>query len=332
MNKRHGKSLINWYQKNKAPHPWRVMWEQTNDPYVVWVSEIMLQQTQIKTVTPKYIQFMNDFPDVKALSVASEEQLRNAISGLGYYRRFRMMRQAAEYILSNLKGVFPKTYHDLLELPGVGVYTASAISSICFNEPYPVIDGNVERVLCRLFDIRKPVNDPKLKKEYPTLVEGFFDSKNSGDFNQAMMELGQKLCRPSSPNCEECVFSLACVSNKNSSQSVSPGPKLKKSFQEVFCEVEVLKCGDKFGLVHRDNDSSFLKETLGFKNKRVSKLPDSKKQLFKHTITNHKITGYVAVKITRKKSGVRWCDVEELEGLLHTRFDQKVFMILMSLM
>jgi len=328
VDNKYGKNLVRWYQNNKEPHPWRLQWNKTKDPYVVWVSEIMLQQTQIKTVTPKYIQFLKRFPTVVSLSKATEEQLRDAISGLGYYRRFRMMLQAAKHIVEDLGGVFPSTYDELLNLPGVGVYTASAVSSICFDEPYPVIDGNVERVLCRLYDIRKPVNDPKLKKEYPKLVESFFYTKKPGDFNQGMMELGQQICRPSSPSCSECVFSKACLAHERKSQTKAPGPKIKKSFKEVFCEVEVLRRGKKIGLIKRGSESSFLKETLGFKNSLVSKAPESQHKLFKHTITNHKITGFVSFHKNKAQQDVEWYDLVDLENILHTRFDLKALEVL----
>ena len=148
-----GSQLVSWYQQNNRDLPWRSLFKKTNDPYVVWISEIMLQQTVIGAVIPKYNSFMEQFPKIEDLAKANEETLQKAVSGLGYYRRFRMMREAAQSVQQSGKG-FPNSYKDALKLKGIGEYTASAISSICFDEAEAVVDGNVERVMCRLFDLR----------------------------------------------------------------------------------------------------------------------------------------------------------------------------------
>ena len=266
MAKSFSKKLVDWYQKNQVAHPWRVLWSQTNDPYVVWVSEIMLQQTLIQTVTPKYIAFMKRFPTIFELSKASEDEFLSYVKGMGYYRRFRFMHRAAKFIVSDLNGQFPDSFEDLLSIPGVGHYTASAITSICYNQPTPVLDGNVERVLCRLLDIRKPVNDPKLKKKYPELISKFFDSKDPGDFNQGMMELGQLVCKPKSPLCGHCIVKKHCLAFERDSQSLAPGPKVRKTFKKINCRVEVLKCGTLYGVSKRDSNSKFLVDVDGFAN------------------------------------------------------------------
>ena len=198
-----GSQLVSWYQQNNRDLPWRSLFKKTNDPYVVWISEIMLQQTVIGAVIPKYNSFMEQFPKIEDLANANEETLQKAVSGLGYYRRFRMMREAAQSVQQSGKD-FPNSYKDALKLKGIGEYTASAISSICFDEAEAVVDGNVERVMCRLFDLRVAPNIPALKKIFKKTLNKIIDKKYPGDFNQGIMELGQLVCTPQNPKCSLC--------------------------------------------------------------------------------------------------------------------------------
>ncbi len=201
------KNLIKWYTINKRNLPWR----ETVNPYFIWLSEIILQQTQIKQGLPYYLSFINEFPTIFDLANAEETKVLNLWQGLGYYSRARNLHFTAKFIATELKGVFPDNYQELLALKGVGDYTASAIASICYNEPTPVVDGNVYRFLSRYFGIKTPINSSKAKKEFKNLAQELIDVNNPADFNQAIMEFGAKQCKPKNPDCNSCPFKSSCV-------------------------------------------------------------------------------------------------------------------------
>ncbi|WP_166960650.1 A/G-specific adenine glycosylase [Yeosuana marina] len=201
------KTIIHWYSNNKRDLPWR----QTIDPYRIWLSEIILQQTQIKQGLPYYESFIKEFPSIFHLAKAQESEVLKLWQGLGYYSRARNLHTTAKYIAEELNGVFPNTYEGLLQLKGVGDYTASAIASICFNEATAVVDGNVYRVLSRYFGIKTPINSSKGSKEFKLLAQDLIDKQNPAEFNQAIMEFGAIQCKPQNPNCEDCPFQNSCV-------------------------------------------------------------------------------------------------------------------------
>ena len=321
LNRRDGTKLVAWFQKNKVPHPWRCYWQESHDPYFVWISEIMLQQTSIATVIPRYIEFIEKFKNITLLSRASETSIRKYTAGMGYYRRFRFMQQMA--IEVGKRENFPQTYQELLKMPGIGPYTAAAISSICFNEPQAVVDGNVERVLCRLYDIREAPNSPLLKKEYPRLLESFFNKNYPGDFNEGIMELGQKICTPNKPNCPECVFNKKCLSFKESSQHLAPAKKIKKNKKEVYCEITVKINGNRIALEDRREESKFLRNTTGFRHKICSPVKEFD---FQHTITNHKIKAIVKIS-SSNSTKFKWLPISLASSQLETSFDKKAFKI-----
>lgn len=211
-------ALISWYLKNKRDLPWR----QTKSPYAVWLSEIILQQTRVAQGLPYYLKFVDAFPTVNDLADADEETVLKLWQGLGYYSRARNLHASAKYVAYQLKGIFPNNYKDLLHLKGVGDYTASAISSICFNEAQAVVDGNVYRVLARYFDIDTPINSTLGKAEFRKLAQQLIDSKNPGTYNQAIMEFGARQCTPQNPDCDSCVFIDSCLALKNKRVSVLP--------------------------------------------------------------------------------------------------------------
>ncbi len=217
------KTLINWYLENKRDLPWRSV----NDPYYIWLSEIILQQTRIEQGTPYYLKFVKTFPTVFDLSAASEEEVLKLWQGLGYYSRARNLHTAAKYVVNELNGNFPDTYKGLLNLKGVGDYTASAVASICYNEPVAVVDGNVYRVLSRVFGINTPINSTEGIKEFKILAQKLLDETNPSDFNQGLMEFGALQCKPQLPECSTCLFSERCVAYKE--QRIGEFPvKLKK--------------------------------------------------------------------------------------------------------
>lgn len=185
-------TLLNWYDANKRDLPWR----QTSDPYRIWVSEIMLQQTQVVTVIPYYTRFLETLPTIKDLAEASEETIIKLWEGLGYYSRVRNMKAAAIQIVNDFDGVFPRNKKDVLTLKGIGPYTAGAITSIAFNQAEPAVDGNVMRVMSRLFEIDLDIGKASSRKVFEALIYKLIDPDRPGDFNQALMDLGATICTP----------------------------------------------------------------------------------------------------------------------------------------
>lgn len=191
--------LLAWYDENKRDLPWR----RSKNPYHIWVSEIMLQQTRVDTVIPYYERFLDWFPTVESLADAPEERLLKAWEGLGYYSRVRNMQTAAQQIMNEFEGKFPSTYEGISSLKGIGPYTAGAISSIAFNLPQPAVDGNVMRVLARLFEVNHDIGNPSNRKIFQAMMEVLIDPDRPGDFNQALMDLGSDIEAPVNPRPEE---------------------------------------------------------------------------------------------------------------------------------
>jgi A/G-specific adenine glycosylase len=199
--------LIKWYLQNKRNLPWR----NSANPYPIWLSEIMLQQTRVAQGTPYFFSFTTAFPTVFDLAAASEEQVLKLWQGLGYYSRARNLHKTAQYIATELNGIFPDNYNDLLKLKGIGEYTAAAIASFSYNECVAVVDGNVFRVLSRYFDIETDIAQACAKKEFAALAFELMPKDNPATFNQAIMEFGALQCVPKSPNCGICVFNESCA-------------------------------------------------------------------------------------------------------------------------
>ncbi len=199
--------IINWYEQNKRDLPWR----NTTNPYAIWLSEIILQQTRVQQGLSYYQKFLQTFPTVIDLAQASEQEILRNWQGLGYYSRARNLHKTAKIIQLEFDGKFPKTHAEIIQLPGIGDYTASAISSFAFGEAQAVLDGNVFRVLSRLFNMNTPIDSAKGKKEFRILAQEFLDKSNPATHNQAMMEFGATLCTPKSPNCAECPIRLNCI-------------------------------------------------------------------------------------------------------------------------
>lgn len=198
--------LLKWYDRQKRQMPWR----DTRDPYKIWISEIMLQQTQVKTVIPYYEDFIKQFPDIKKLANASLDKVLKAWEGLGYYARARNLHQAAKIISDNYHNKFPREYKEILALPGIGKYTAGAIGSIAFELRVPILDGNVIRVLTRMAGIEQDPKLPTINRQLWSLSESLLPEKRIGDFNQSLMELGATLCLPQNPDCKMCPLLTNC--------------------------------------------------------------------------------------------------------------------------
>ena len=199
-------TLLNWYYENKRELPWR----KTDDPYHIWLSEIILQQTRVDQGLSYYKKFIQNYPTVFDLAAAKEDEVLKLWQGLGYYSRARNLHASAQWVVDKNKGVFPQTFKQLLLLKGVGDYTASAISSICFDEPQAVVDGNVYRFLSRCFGISTPVDSSTAHKEFKTVATRLMEGFSPGDFNQAVMEFGAVQCTPKKAHCSVCPFSSEC--------------------------------------------------------------------------------------------------------------------------
>lgn len=198
--------IISWYHKNKRDLPWR----NTHDPYKIWLSEIILQQTRVDQGMSYYLKFIKEFPQIKDLANAPEDKVLKLWQGLGYYSRARNLHAAAKMVMKDFNGKFPSSYNDIIKLKGVGQYTAAAVSSIAFNEAQAVVDGNVYRVLSRVFGVKTPIDSTKGKKQFYELANELIDKKNPGTFNQAVMEFGATWCKPQNPNCADCVLRTLC--------------------------------------------------------------------------------------------------------------------------
>ncbi len=242
------KKLINWYTVNKRDLPWR----NTINPYFIWLSEIILQQTQVTQGLPYYIAFTTTFPTVFDLAKADEQEVLKLWQGLGYYSRARNLHASAKYIVTDLNGKFPNTFDEIIKLKGVGDYTASAIASICFNERTAVVDGNVYRALSRVFGIETLINQPKGFKQFKQLAQELIDPKQPATFNQAIMEFGARQCKPKSPDCNSCPFNNSCVAlQQNKIAQLPVKPKKTKVSKKHFNFIVVLSSDNKTVLEQR---------------------------------------------------------------------------------
>jgi len=348
------KSLLTWYLRHKRDLPWRTLWKQSGDPYVVWISEIMLQQTVIKAVIPVYHRFLSKFPSLEAFAAAEEVEVKEAVRGLGYYRRFGFMHAAARQLVA-LGGQWPRSFEDWRALPGVGDYTAAAVSSIAFDVARAVVDGNVERVFCRLLDLRLPPNDPRLKIEFKRLAQQLLDQDHPGDFNQALMELGQTICTVGEPNCAACPLKRQCLANSRGSQALAPAAKIKAGAPvDIRAQLVILLGDGEIGIIERPSAAKFLRGTAGFITllSSNSEMPqadgwhddsplhrwlDKERSAmsalgnYKHTITKHRIKAEVLLsKRAPKIAGITWIPLEQVERCLLANFDRKAWHLIQS--
>jgi A/G-specific adenine glycosylase len=217
-------SLLPWYRREARDLPWR----RTRDPYAIWLSEILLQQTRVEQGLPFYERFLRAFPTVADLAAADEERVLKAWEGLGYYARARNLHNAAKTVVNERGGLLPKTLEDWMSLPGVGRYTAGAVSSIAHGVRAPVLDGNVKRVLSRLLDVEESIDDPAVTEELWDRATELVPKAAPGDFNQGMMELGARICVPRNPRCAECPVQRYCEAYARGTQEQRPLRKPRK--------------------------------------------------------------------------------------------------------
>ena len=239
--------LLPWFYEHKRDLPWRA----DREPYHIWLSEIMLQQTRVEAVRGYYIRFLQQLPTLQALAAADDEQLYKLWEGLGYYSRVRNLKKAAQKIVEEHGGVFPQDYEAVIKLPGIGAYTAGAICSIAFDQPTPAVDGNVLRVYSRLTDDHTPVDLPAYKKEVQQQLKKLYPVQ-AGDFTQALMELGATICGPDKkPQCDQCPCKSICLAYQKNTAQELPVRLPKKGRRQEKMTVFIIKCQDRYALQKR---------------------------------------------------------------------------------
>ena len=252
--------LLEWYRVNKRNLPWRL----TKQPYKIWVSEIILQQTRIEQGEKYYYAFLEKYPNISELAKTNDEELLKVWEGLGYYSRALNMLKASRVVLNNYKGIFPSNYDDLIKLPGIGDYTASAISSICNNEVQPVVDGNVFRFLSRMFKIDLPIDKLKTKTYFKKLGFKLIDVVNPGDFNQAMMDYGSMVCRPKKFQCHKCLFSSNCKAFNSNTVMLYPFKEKRIKIKHRFLNYIFIITNDRKTLIKKRNGNGIWKNLYEF--------------------------------------------------------------------
>ena len=288
------KTIILWYNKNKRDLPWR----NTKNPYKIWLSEIILQQTRVAQGLPYYVTFIKKFPTVHYLANAKEGEVLKIWQGLGYYSRARNLHYAAKFISKKLNGRFPNKYDEIKRLKGVGDYTAAAIASFAFNKPYPVVDGNVFRVLSRVFGIKTPIDSAEGKKEFTKKAEILIDKKNPGTFNQAIMEFGAIQCIPQNPDCAKCPLKKNCQAFKKNLTNYLPVKSKKGKSRNRYFNYLVLRRKGKL-LLRKRTEKDIWKNLYDFpmietkkevSQKELLKLVSDKIFFFKRTSSAFKHT------------------------------------------
>jgi A/G-specific adenine glycosylase len=256
-------SLLHWYSLNKRPLPWR----ETRDPYKIWLSEIILQQTRVAQGTDYYHRFLVALPDVQTLAASAEQDVLKLWQGLGYYSRARNMHHTAKEIVEKYNGIFPKTSAGLKKLRGIGDYTAAAIASICFDEPVAVLDGNVARVISRLYATDTPVDTNSGRAGITSMAEALMDKSHPGTFNQALMELGALVCTPKDPSCNTCPLAFACEALKQNKTESFPvkTPKKAPTLRHMnYLVISFVKNGDDFILMRKRTGNDIWKNMYDF--------------------------------------------------------------------
>lgn len=304
--------LVAWYARAKRDLPWR----RTEDPYRIWVSEIMLQQTRVAAVLPYYQRFLRRFPDFRRLAAASEPELLAAWAGLGYYSRARNMHKAARQMVE--RGGFPRDYGGIRALPGIGDYTAAAIASIAFNLPHAAVDGNVLRVLARLTADAGSIGNGKTKRRLREIAEKLLDRRKPGDFNQALMELGATICLPKQPLCAACPWQEHCEARRQGRERELPLRSRRQAAVRLDRTLLVVLRKGRLLLWRRPADSTRL---AGFwELPEAEQLPKARlvRALgeFRHSITHHNYRFSLAeARVADPPAGFCWVAVEDL-GIL----------------
>lgn len=316
--------LLAWYEANKRKLPWR----ETKDPYAVWVSEIMLQQTRVEAVKPYYARFMQTLPTVQALAEADEELLLKLWEGLGYYSRVRNMQKAAKQIMEEYQGIFPENHADILKLKGIGPYTAGAVASIAFGLPTPAVDGNVLRVMSRITADASDISLQATKKDWENRLREIMPVEKAGEWNQALMELGATVCLPNGqPKCEVCPVRKYCEAYRRGSVQLYPVKAEKKARMIEMRNVFFCVDGEKIavrkrapkgllsGLWELPNENREIAvpaalQEIGIMQADISPMK-SRKHIFTHI--EWQMEGYYVQVSEREESDLIWITKEEVE-------------------
>lgn len=320
--------LLDWYDANRRVLPFRG----TRDPYAVWISEIMLQQTRTDTVSGYYTRFMNRFPNIAALAQADEQEVLKYWEGLGYYSRARNLHKAAQIMQREYGGRFPTTYEGVRALPGVGDYTAAAVASIAYRLPYPAIDGNLTRVLARVHGVREDVDRPSVKRRIRGLGEAQIDRERPGDWNQALMDLGATICVPGTPDCARCPLQAQCDAYAQGDADQLPIRAAARPPVPVDVGVGLVIAEGRVLTIKRD--AALLKglwtfllcegdstpegmarklEALGMQANRIIPLGEAR-HVFTHRIWNMKLYRVDLPAMPGRTAG-QWADAQTLTGL-----------------
>ena len=313
------KKILYWYDNNKRALPWRKKISQTKKEYYTLVSEFMLQQTQVATVIPYFNAFVRDIPNLSSLTKINENKLLKYWEGLGYYSRVKNLKKTAQSVKKNFSGRLPSNIEELKSLPGIGDYTANAIMAIAFNKPFIPLDGNIERVIKRLLNLKlvKEISKKNLIKKKKI----FGTSTRSSDYAQALMELGALVCRPKNPLCKQCPLTKYCKSFKKNDFKIV---KKKSKKIDKFYLVEVYKKNDKFLLI-KNTKFNFLKNLKIFPMKQISK-PNDLAKILNFKMSNMNMS--IIIKFTKIKSIISdssWIDSSKLNNYTLPTFTKKIF-------
>ncbi len=344
--------FLSWYKK----HHRRLLWRETSDPYKIWVSEVMLQQTQVNTVIPYYEKFLQQFPDLQTLADSGLQKVLKIWEGLGYYARARNLHKAAKIVVKDFAGKVPADWNEFRKLPGVGEYIASAVQSIAFGQPYAVVDGNVKRVLARLFLLDEPINQQNVKSVFKKVALDLLDKSNAGMHNQAVMELGALICSPRNPKCEVCPVQKYCFAFQQGKTADYP-KRIKKEPVPVYQSVAgVLRKDGKF-LITRRKPEGLLGGLWEFPGGRIAENEDASSACIrkikektdiivntaghltrvKHAYTHYKIEmdvfycDYVSGEINLKGPvDFRWIDLDEIDDFAFPKSNLKFILLIKS--
>ncbi len=317
--------ILNWYDINKRSLPWRKKVSQKKKEYYTLISEFMLQQTQVVTVIPYFKRFIKDIPSIEKLSKFDDRKLIKLWEGLGYYSRVKNLKKASKIIVKDYNKRLPQNFEDLKSLPGIGDYTASALSAIAFNKPFIPLDGNVERVLKRYLYLKRQDQIKKENLEYYKKVFGKSLNRSS-DYAQALMELGALICKPINPNCKECPLLKKCKSFKNKNFKLV---KLKKKDKETFYKLNVYKRKNKYLLI-KNNKFNFLKNLNIFPMKELDNPKNFDKDInFKMSNMNMNIKIEYKNRYNSNKNNY-WIDPKKLQNYTLPTFTKKILKFLES--
>ncbi len=312
------KKILNWYDLNKRKLPWRNNVSTQKKEYYTLISEFMLQQTQVTTVIPYFNRFIKNIPNLKMLAKVNNNKLIKLWEGLGYYSRVRNLKKTAQAIIKNSKGKLPDNFEDLKSLPGIGNYTASAILAIAFNKPYIPLDGNIERVLKRYLYLKK---DHEIQKEYLQNKKSIFgSSKRSGDYAQALMELGALVCKPKNPLCNQCPISNKCKSLQKKDFNLKR--IVKKNIDKYFL-LKVYKKDQRYLLI-KNTKFSFLKNLTIFPMEELAK-PKNFSENLNFKISNMNMN--IKIKYFKNSSKFQthyWVDKKKLDNYMLPSFTKKI--------